>query len=240
MLNAVSTLFAVLGDDADVLIDEINERPKFAEELAVHIRTRLNLHISYDHARAIMGPNFLGLRDASRYFGVQVSDALRARMQTIPFSARTLRECSDTHMLVAVPPLALNEMRQKFAESRISFDPVWDEREPFADARVIAGWTLIQKAPLANSTCMNWQSQQRLLDTRELVPDACALVYAIVCYYRKTNEMLFKDKLVRCSDLIGSHRHAVVGMFGHRTLCGFVRSDSDSADELGLASMRIS
>ena len=70
-------------------------------------------------AREIMGKNFFGVEEATEHFGVNPTDKQLVALAEIPLTEKALRECKDTHVLVAVFPLSVLDVRK--VDSRLFY-----------------------------------------------------------------------------------------------------------------------
>jgi len=129
-----------------------------------------------------------------------------------------LEQSKDTHVLVAVFPLSILDLRGKVEHSLFcSHKDAWYNKQAFAKERGEVTWQLVRKTEVANSTSKNWQEQQTLLGKDDEVPSAQVMVYTIIGHYLATGERLFEHIYVRTSwDLDGYH--VDVGRFGSRGL----------------------
>ncbi|MFZ2643502.1 MAG: hypothetical protein WA117_21095, partial [Verrucomicrobiia bacterium] len=87
------------------------ERIMASAETPHHSKTNLSSH--WLRIRGIMGRNFFGVEEAIKHFGVNPSPEQLAALSEIPFSEARLREVKDTHVLVAVVPLSILDIRGK-------------------------------------------------------------------------------------------------------------------------------
>jgi len=168
--------------------------------------------ISQKRAREIMGRSFFGVEEAIKHFGVNPTPQQLAALSEIPFSEAVLEQSKDTHVLVAVFPLSLLEIRGK-VESKLFYDQSWYNKESFAKARGEVTWQLIRKTKVANSTSKNWQEQQALLSKDDEVPSAQVMVYTIIGHYLTTGERLFEHIFVRTFSVDSDGYRVVVGRF---------------------------
>ncbi len=173
---------------------------------------------SRKQARAIMGTNFFGLQEAIQHFGVSPSRRQLAALSEVPFTEATLTECKDTHILVAVFPLSILDIRGKVG-TKLFYDRDWRNKDAFVRGRGkgVANWHLVRKTPVANSTSKTWDEQQALLAANEYVPTACTMTHTIIGHFLATGVRLFENIWVRCSDLvwnIWNNRRVSVGGFG--------------------------
>lgn len=98
-------------------------------------------------ARTGMGRNFVGIQEAEKVFG-QFTHEQKQVFANIPFSERTLCECSETHILVPDIGLSVFEMRDKV--ERLLDNPVWCEDERFFHVIGQPSWQLIRKSHVGN------------------------------------------------------------------------------------------
>lgn len=66
---------------------------------------------SQKRAREIMGRNYFGVEEAIQYFGVNPTKQQTAVRSEVPCAEATLEQCKETHVLVAVFPLSIIEIR---------------------------------------------------------------------------------------------------------------------------------
>lgn len=194
---------------------------------------------SQKRAQKIMGNNFFGVEDAIKYFGIKPDEKQIAALDNISFSESVLEELKDTHILVAVFPISILDIRKKVPKELFySHEDSWYNKESFAKDSGDIGWKLICKTPAQNSVSKNYQEQQALLGKQEEVPSAQAVVYTIMGHYLKTSERLFEDLYVRTSSLDSDGDHVSVGDFVSDGLDVSCDWDGDRCDNLGLASAR--
>lgn len=190
-------------------------------------------------AREIMGKNFFSVEEAVQYFGVKPTRAQLSALSEIPFTEAELREVKDTHVLVAVFPLSILEIRDKVERNLFySYEGAWYNKEAFAKDRGDARWQLVRKTPVENSTNKTWQEQQTLLSNKEETPKAQVMVYTIIGHFLATGERLFERTYVRCSDLDSDGYRVYVGHFDSDGLHVFYYWDGHRYYYLGLSSAR--
>lgn len=169
---------------------------------------------SQKRARKIMDRNCFGIEEAIKHFRVNPSKQQLAALSEVPFSEETLKECVNTHILVAVFPLSISGIRGKVSGGQLLFyEQDWYNKQAFAQDKGEVSWQLIRKTPVANSTSKNWPEQQALLAQNEETPQARVMVYAIIGHYLATGERLFEDVWVRCSDIGSDGYRVFVGCF---------------------------
>ncbi len=190
---------------------------------------------SQRRTREIMGRNMFGIEEAIKLFGVNPTKQQFAALSEIPFSEATLEECKDTHILVAIFPLSILEVRSKV---KLFYNQGWYNKESFAKDRGETEWQLIRKTQIDNSTSKNWQEQQALLGKNEETPKARVMTYTIIGHFLATDERLFEKIYVRCSDVTSDGCRVVVGFFGADGLYVSSRWDDCRVDFLGLAPAR--
>lgn len=174
---------------------------------------------SQERAHEIMGRNFFGVEEAIKHFGVNPSKGEIATLADVPFSEKTLAECKCTHVLVAVFPLSILDIRRnRTAVDRELFvcrrfgtnhqdsthEDTWLNKQAFAKDRGEVGWHLVRKTPVPDSTGKTWDEQQKLLSKDEETPNVRLVIYTMVGQYLSSGdyrERLFENlPHVRCSD----------------------------------------
>lgn len=170
-------------------------------------------------AREIMGRNMFGVEEAIKHFGVNPSKQQLAALSEAPFTEATLEECKSTHVLVAVFPMSILDIRGK-VECKIfySHENAWYNKQAFAKDRGEVGWHLIRKTPVENSTSKTWDEQQALIGKNEETPKARVVVYTIVGHFLATDERLFEGIYIRCLDVDSYGLQVFVGDFDSRGL----------------------
>ena len=210
--------------------------PKMRERLVCFWRSGgYNPTTTQKRVREIMGRNFFGIKEAVRHFGVNPTRQQAVALSEIPFSEATLEACKETHVLVAIFPLSILEIRGK---STLFYNQDWYEKEPFARDRGDAEWQLIRKTPVEDSMSKTWQEQQTLLATNEETPKARLMVYATIGHFLATGERLFEKFYVRSSDVGSGGYRVSVGAFGSGGLDIDRDWDDYRDDSLGLPSAR--
>lgn len=194
---------------------------------------------SQKRAREIMGKNFFGVEEAIRHYGVEPTQAELSALAEIPFTETTLQECGNTHVLVAVFPLSILEIRDKVAVGqRLFYDQDWYNKQVFANEKGETEWRLVRKTPVVNSTSKTWPEQQALLANNEETPSTRVMVYTIIGHFLSTAEQLFENTYVRCSCVDSDGSRVFVGNFCSHGL--YVNNNWDDLQSayLGLGSAR--
>lgn len=180
-----------------------------------------------------------GIEEAVQHFGVKPTRAQLLALAEIPFTEAELRECKDTHILVAVFPMSIIEIRGKVSGGqRLFYNQDWYSKVSFAKDRGEAAWHLVRKTPVANSTLKNWDEQQALLAKNEETPTARVMVYTIIGHFLATGERLFEDIYVRCSDVDSHGDRVYVGYFDSLGLLVNRFCSSEHCAFIGVASAR--
>lgn len=192
------------------------------------------LSLTEEDARSLMGCNFLGSAECEKHFGIKLEE-----VPAIPFAADDVRAAMDTHILVLVPALSVEEIRAKHTKLFYAKKDAWYANDPFAIQKPDkAEWHLVRKHPVQNSTSKTWGEQQALLRDGEIVPTARVLIYTIIAHFLNHGERLFERIYVRCSDLSASGYRVYVGYFGADGLGVGNDWDGDRGGFLGVASSR--
>jgi len=242
-INAANQrLWVAIGDNAEEVATRINNDPAFVANIA-----RLMVNGGYEPstsqklAREIMGKNFFGIEEAIKHFGVNATKQQLAYLAEVPFSEEVLKSCKDTHVLVAVFPLSILDIRgitRKLENQTLFYSQDWYDKQVFAKDKGEVGWQLVRKEPIANSTSKTWNDQQVLLSKDEETPTARIVVYTIVGHFLATGERLFEKIYVRCVDLDSVGYRVFVGFFVSDGLSVYFWNDAYRNDVIGLSAAR--
>ena len=242
-INAANQrLWVAIGDNAEEVADRINTDPAFVENIAQFmVNDGYEPSTSQKLAREIMGKNFFGIEEAIKHFGVNATKQQLAYLAEVPFSEEVLKSCKDTHVLVAVFPLSILDIRgiaKKQSDRTMFYSQDWYDKQAFAKDKGEVGWQLVRKEPIANSTSKTWNDQQALLSKDEETPTARIVVYTTVGHFLATGERLFEKIYVRCVDLDSDGHRVFVGYFDAKGL--FVNSWNDDCrdDDIGVSAAR--
>ncbi|MDP2934456.1 MAG: hypothetical protein Q8N59_01645 [bacterium] len=218
----------------------IRSNYQFAKDLAHFIRYgKQGTKSVHDRACSIMGKNFFGVEEAIKRFGVNPTSQQLVALSEIPFSETVLEQSKDTHVLVAVFPLSILEIRGKRGDTKLFYDKSsWYKKETFAKKRDEASWYLVCKTPAENSFLKTWQEQQAFLAKDDEVPSARVMTYVIIGHYLATGERLFKSVYVRTSSLDFYGYHVLLGLFDEDGLSFNQCCEYNRSDDIGLASAR--
>jgi hypothetical protein len=199
----------------------------------------LSLEVSQGRARRIMGRNYFGIEEAVRHFGAKPSAQDIATLFEIPFTGETLTKCTDSHVLVAVLPVSIDDIYAKvgpqfFCEGTYCYG----SNEVTADCGH-ASWQLVRKALRPEWDWKTWEEQEALLPKGEQTAPARTMVYTMVGQCLATGERLFPLQRVRCADPWQREcgRHWRVGFFANG-FCILPGSDDERNGDLSLAAVR--
>lgn len=171
---------------------------------------------SQKRARKIMGQNFFGIEEAIKHFGIKPSKAQIAALSKIPFTKKVLKFCKDTHILVAVFPKSILDIRDEYGGKFHPRENFWYNEEFFAKDRGEIGWYLVCKTPVADSG-FTGDEVQLLRTQSEKTPSAQILAYTIIGHYRNIGELLFDEVSVHTSSLARRGTcHVGIGKFNPR------------------------
>ncbi len=193
---------------------------------------------SQKRAREIMGRNFFGVEEAITHFGVNPTKQQSAYLAEVPFTEEVLASCKDTHVLVAVFPMSVLDIRGACKDQSLFYNQDWYNKQAFAKDRGEVGWHLVCKTPVKDSTSKTWDEQQKLLGKDDETPSVRVVVYTMIGHFRATGERLFENIYVRCSDLDSGGNRVNVGNFDAKGLYVDIIWDDYRYDYLGLASAR--
>ena len=165
---------------------------------------------SQERACLIMDGNYLGIEAAKKHFGViPTVDQLKA-LEEVPFSEETLRECCKTHVLVAVFPISILEIRERVP--KLFCEQEWYDDQPFARKTCIE-WCLVRKTEIPNSDNKTWKEQFSLIPSGDKILPAQEIVYAMTLHFLVTTEELFPFIYVRTSSLDSDGNIVALGFF---------------------------
>ena len=191
---------------------------------------------SQERARNIMGRNFFGVKESIKHF-VNPSRANTTAMSKVPFTEEVLKLCKDTHILVAVLPISILDIRGKVDRKLFySHKGSWYNQEDFAKDRGETDWHLVRKTPVPDSFSKNWDEQQALLDTSEKIPSARVLIYTIIGQYLATGERLFENIALRTSSVDSGGDHISVDSFDQYGIGIDAGWDGSYGHDLGMSS----
>lgn len=194
---------------------------------------------SHKQARAIMGKNFFGIEEAIKYFGVNPSKQKVAYLAKVPFTEEVLKSCTNTHVLVAMFPMSILNIRGKVERNLFySHDDARYNKQAFAQDKGEVSWHLVRKVPIADSTNKTWNEQQALLSKDEETPTVRIVVYTMVGHFLAAGERLFENIYVRCSDLDSDGRRVGVGSFASWGLFVNAWRDDHRDGDIGLSGVR--
>ena len=191
-------------------------------------------------ARAIMGKNIFGVKEVSVHYGVEFGKGLVEDLATVPFSEETLRDCKDTHLLVAGYPMTILDIRAKAPNLFHSHRDAWYNSQVFAaDERVALRWHLLRKEIIAGSQSRSFVEQRSLLSNHEEVPGACELVYATILHFLATDDWLFKGVYSRCKNIGTGGNRIVMGVSAQGGLDISSKWEGFAYNEIGITSAHI-
>lgn len=212
--GAVQRFLVALGDAADTVASQMNRDPSLVARIALCAKSGgFQASTDQKRAREIMGRNMFGVEEAITHFSVTPSRAQFAALAEVPFSDEVLMSVKDTHILVALFPLSICDIRAKCSTDRSFFNEALYTREAFVHNSGEIGWHLICKMPLEKFTSQTWDVQQSLLAENEETPSTQVMVYTMIGYLRATGERLFENFYVRCSDLCSDGTRVLVSNF---------------------------
>lgn len=229
---------AGLGDaEAQLVIDSKDN--ELARKLVTFIRTGgYEPTVSQKTVRAIMGKNYLGVDQSIQHLKVTPSKADLKVLEEVPFSEAVLEACKDTHVLVAVLPMSVMGLWEKTKHLFHSKDDPWYRKESFAKDKGQAGWHLVRKDIVPNSTSKTWQEQQSLLGKDDETPTARVLIYTVILTFLATGVKLLPNIYARVSDLDSGGSRVYVGRFVGYGLCVSGSWDDFRCGSIGVSSAR--
>jgi hypothetical protein len=167
-----------------------------------------------------MGPSALLVEQAIEHYKVTLAPEDQRLHEGAQFSVDTLQSCMDTHILVPIVPLSINEiqsavgdelfwsqakiLRQKEPNKYSRLNPKDDFlylREAFAFTKGRAQWLLVRREPVPHSGGLTWPQMLERLPSQEFVPSARVMVYTIILFYLVTGIRLFGEMSGCCLSL---------------------------------------
>ena len=239
---AVRRFLDGLGDNADTIFDRLIEDYGYPERLGRYARNDgFEPSVSQKRAIGIMGAgNVFGVDGSIKCLKVCPTRRQLGDLVNVPFAESVLEECRDTHVLTAVFPLSVVDIRDKTRYGLFCRD---DWRQVSACTQrwpdKSAYWCLVRKTPVPDSGNRTFEDQERLLAPDDLVSPTRDLVYAIIGRYLLAEEYLFGDVEVRCDDIDACGSHATVSPFSvSRGINVRHRPNGEPAPNLHLASTK--
>ncbi len=197
--------------------------------------------VSQTCARGIMGKNFFGIEEALQHLVAHATWHQLNDLAEVPFSEEVLRSCKDTHVLAAVFPMSIIDIRTftgGFSDKTLFFPQDWYDNEAFAKDKGEVSWQLVRKEPIAGSTAKTWNDQQALLSKDEETPTARIVVYTMIGHFLATGEYLFEKIYVRSVDLGSDGYRVLVGLFDSDGLYVYDYWDVYRDGNVGLSAAR--
>lgn len=191
---------------------------------------------THEQAHDIMGDNFFGVGEASDFFGNPTRAQLLA-LSEIPFSESVLRECKDSHFLIAVLPRSILDI-YRLNKWQFPGETGRHKGAFFAMEQGEAGWHLVRRTPVQGSTGKSWGWQWNLLEANEEVPTARVVAYTMTSHFLRTGERLFGKVRVRCPEELGNEFRVSLGHSEPGRLCLGYDWDKERDATLGLSSER--
>ena len=134
----------------------------------------------------------------------------------VPYSAPTLQELSQTHLLVLGQGASIRQMRDVFGCDPGRAEPCfynqdWYLEQKFMDERPAPGWFLLQKEVVAATRAVQ---PVAILESGIRLPSAVQCTYAFFAYYLATGgQKLWEYDFVWCSDTDHNGDRIYVGKY---------------------------
>jgi hypothetical protein len=188
------------------------------EKIIGHFANGMRLpSTSPEFAEEIMDRNYLGPADAAKFFGVSPTFRKSTALSEVPWDEETLITFSQTHILVAMPPLSILKLRtivtKRYGGERLFYKQDDYDHMAFAMDEGEVSWRLLRKTPVEKSLCKLWSHQEWLLSPTETVPSTQVIVYVMLGHFLKTGERIFEKTTVRTDDICPNKRRAHAGNY---------------------------
>lgn len=218
------------GQTSDTFQTSLGEK---ARVVVSYINTEFPLH---DEERKVMGKNFFGLNEAMKHFRVDPTRHQFEILSHIPFSLKELEVCKNTHILVALVPLSIYDIRANNSNLFYKYKLDWHEQE-FINDKGKTGWKLILKTPVVGSKGKNWDEQQPLIASDEKVQTARVMVYTVIGHFLNSGERLFEKVcvLTASSSSDPCDNHVFTGKFNKNGIALSCFPDRCRSKGLGLS-----
>ncbi|MEX0916704.1 MAG: hypothetical protein WDZ44_01210 [Candidatus Spechtbacterales bacterium] len=166
---------------------------------------RLRRYQAHARAEQIMGSNFIGVEEGLEISPFPIRPSVSFRLGRIPFSEGALEMHRETHILVAVLPVAVPSFLL-VADERVSglLSRTRRAQGLWLDTPPPPGWHLVRKLPVKDSGGLNAREQRVLLKEGETVPDVEVAFYTALAAATFLGERIFVDGLlnrVRCASI---------------------------------------
>ncbi len=198
----------------------LNEHSGFAAYLLAGIRRFSMKAPDYALAQSILGVDFITPEEVTkaRPNVVYGDEQVAALAEAIP-SVEVLEWCKENgYAVMPAPPSAMSTLEVRALKPDLFYSKTggWYADQKFAsEDKTSAGWLLIKKTPVAESTSKTWGEQNKLLSKLETVPNAAEMNWFITTYYEVRGVRLFEKVYVRTSSLdSGGYRVGVGGFDG--------------------------
>ncbi len=164
-------------------------------------------------AREIMGKNFFGIEEAKEHFKINPTAMQLIVLTQIPYTEEMLDACKNTHILRAIFPISIEEIRVMYPRlfrKDIKALRLKGKLNKGVDGEVF--WCLIRKSALPGSYFDDPQMQRAVLGKNNVIPSARVMVCTIIGHYLATGEKLFSNSSIHF-DQNSKDRRVVVGPF---------------------------
>jgi len=177
--------------------------------------------VSQERARGIMGKNFFCIEEAVKFFGVNPTPQQLAALTEIPFpfSEEVLEQSKSSHVLVAVFPLSILEIRGRVErELFYKHEYAWYNNESFAKDLGKMGWQLVLKAPVDTWQFQDLDGRNGLVGKGYPEYTAQIIAYTIIGHYLNTRERLFSCVHLKTSSRWSADNRKQAGYFNEEGL----------------------
>jgi hypothetical protein len=152
-------------------------------------------------AAEIMGENFFGYEEAMKCYDLRPTPKQLSALSEIPFSEETLRECKDTHILIAIFPISILNIQRRMGTRGVFINKGIKEEASVVGKKNDLGWRLVCKTLIPDK---NPEEQKKLLNETMLgegIPSAEVMLYVMVEFNFITNKWLFEGLHARTSSV---------------------------------------
>jgi hypothetical protein len=169
-------------------------------------------------AQEIMGDFCFGPEIVKKHFGVSFTGQELRGFQQVPFTESTLKACSSTHILALGADISISEMVESKWElfddhvySSYYHQPSYFENDHFVkNERVGKKWMLMNREYVHKSRGKDWNSQLKLVGSKEIIPRACEFIYIAALTFLEIGKGILDPLYIRTNDQYSHGYHVCV------------------------------
>lgn len=222
LVHALQNLLTALDSYGEKTLVSLSLFKELGPDIAAYASRRASAFLSQNRgdfesgpiqeARKIMGNNFLGLKEAVLYHGLD-PDSISTRkwmrrMANVTFDINLLETCRESHILALVPHRSVHDLIDRFTDTPpirnqkvLNLVENFDDSSFAQDQGISDGWWLVSRDIIPNSEYRTRTDQETLLGKSQQFVATNVATYIATCHFMKTGERLFPNKMSRARDL---------------------------------------